>query len=251
VSQTQDAAGRYERYALIFDPDRSSQLGAEALGLVERGIDPLFAGDLDEAHLLALEGTGRVGALIIPGTLPIALIDAVLDRIGPQLWAGAHAVVLVGPPDDREVLRALRDRGLSWVLREPYDAAEFRFVVAGALATEDKLDPRGGLRVPISLPVSVGFDGVTQQGVVRNLSIGGAYVALPEPPAPGTALELSLQLGDRGFATGAAAVYRQAVDAGGRAVREAGMGVAFRPLDDDDRSALAAFITDRIGCFRL
>lgn len=246
-----DPASRYERFALIFDPDRSSRLGVEALGLVERGIDPLFAGDLDEAHLLSLEESGRVGALVVPGSLPAAVLDALLDRIGPQLWAGPHAVVLVGPPDDRRALRELRDRGIGWVLREPYDAAEFRFVVAAALATEDKLDPRGGLRIPITLPAAVQIADAARAGVVRNLSIGGAYVALPDPPAPGTAIEIALRLGDRDFATPANAVYRQDVGASGRAVREAGMGVAFRPLDDGRRASLAAFIGERIRSFRL
>ncbi|RIL04721.1 MAG: hypothetical protein DCC71_13025 [Proteobacteria bacterium] len=244
------APGRYERYALIFDPSES-RLGSEALGLVERGIDPLYVADVDEAHLLSLQEAGRVGALVVPGSLELDTLDVLLDRVAPQLWAGPASLVVVGPPDERAALRALRDRDVCWILREPYDAAEFRFVVAAALATEDKLDPRSGLRAPISLPVHVACDGVQRDAVIRNLSIGGAYVALDAPPAPGSAVRVDLELGDRAMQPEATVVYTQGSDAGGRAVREGGMGVAFRALEEPDRACIAAFIEDRVRCFRL
>lgn len=245
-----DEATRYERYALIFDPSQS-RLGREALGLVERGIDPLYASDADEAHLLALQETGRLGALIVPGALALETLDALIERVSPLLWAGPASIVVIGPPDERASLRALRDREIVWVLREPYDAAEFRFVVAAAFAAEDKLDPRSGLRAPISLPVRVEHDGRWSDAVIRNLSIGGAYVALESPPAPGASVAIELSLGDRPLAVRAGVVYTQAADAGGRAVSEGGMGVAFRGVEDAERACIAAFIGERIGCFRL
>jgi len=244
------ATARYERYALIFDPGHS-RLGTEALGLVERGIDPLFTSDPDEAHLLALQETGRVGALIVPGTLPLAQLDALIDRISPQLWAGTASVVVVDPPADRALLRALRDRELSWVLREPYDTAEFRFVVAAALAADDKLDPRSGLRVPISMPVVVTQDGARRDGFVRNVSIGGVYIAIDAPPDAGTRIGVALAIGDRPLDVTADVAYSQASGAAGRAVCEGGMGVAFRGLEDATRATIAAFIGERIGSFRL
>ena len=250
VSSNPAATDRYERYALIFDPDRS-RLGTEALGLVERGIDPLFTSDPDEALLLALQETGRVGALVVPGSLPLALLDDLLDRIGPQLWAGAAAVVVVDPPADRARLRALRDRELSWVVNEPYDAAEFRFVVAAALATDDSLDPRSGLRVPISMPVMLTESGVRRDAFVRNLSVGGAYIAIPEAPAPRTRIGVELAIGERALAVSADVAYRQTEGASGRAVGESGMGIAFRGLGDAQRATIAGFIGERIRSFRL
>jgi hypothetical protein len=242
---------RYERYALIFDPTQASRLGAEALGLVERGIDPLYANDVDEVHLMALQETGRVGALVVPGALSLATLDVLIDRIAPQLWAGARSVVVVGPPDGRAALRELKDRGISWVLREPYDASEFRFVVAAALATEDKLDPRGGLRVPLTIAISVRHGTDSAEGLVRNLSIGGAYVALATPPQPGSEIHVVLPIGDRSLETDATVVYTQRPDAAGRAVREPGMGIAFRGLAEAERTNVADFIVERTNCFRL
>jgi len=251
VSSGVSSVARYERYALIFAPGQS-RLGSEALGLVERGIDPLYASDVDEAHLLALQESGRVGALVLPGDLPLPAIDALIDRISPQLWAGPAAIVVIGPPNDRELLRALRDRSLSWVLRDPYDAAEFRFVVSAALSTEDKLEARSGLRVPIAQAVRVTSASREQEGSIRNLSIGGAYVALDAPPPPGERILLAAQLGEVGFSPEAVVVYNQTPGTTGRAAeRESGMGVAFRNLDDHARTALAVFVEERVRCFRL
>ena len=145
----------------------------------------------------------------------------------------------------------LRDRELSWSLREPYDAAEFRFVVAAALATDDKLDPRSGLRVPISMPVVVTIDGDRRDGFVRNVSIGGAYVALEAPPEAGASIRLALDIGDRPLDVEASVAYCQTTGAAGRAVRESGMGVAFRGLEEAERAAIAAFIGERIRSFQL
>lgn len=244
------ASSRYERFALIYDPEHS-RLGSEALGLVERGIDPLYAGDPDEAHLLALQETGRVGALVLPGSLPLDQLDSLLDRITPQLWAGPAAVVIVGPPSERGLLRELRDRGVSWTLREPYDASEFRFVVSAALATDDKLEPRSGLRVPIALPATLRADGEACHAATRNLSIGGAYVAVERALAPAQEVEIEIGLGERALSLAATVVYCQTRTAWGRAEREPGVGIAFRGVVEDDRNALASFVRERVDSFRL
>lgn len=250
MSSNPDAAARYERYALIFDPSHS-RLGTEALGLVERGVDPLFTSDPDEAHLLALQESGRVGALIVPGTLLLSVLDTLIDRIGPQLWAGTASVVVVDPPEDRAQLRALRDRQLSWMLREPYDASEFRFVVAAALATHDELDPRSGLRVPISIPAVVTVDGERRDAFVRNVSIGGVFIAIDAPPEVGTRIRVELSVGDLPLDAAADVAHRQAAGTSGGAVRESGMGVAFRGLADAERALIAAFVGDRVRSFQL
>jgi hypothetical protein len=241
---------RYDRFALIVDPEGAG-LGVEALGLIERGIDPLFAKDLDEVVLLARQEEERVGALVVPGTLPLASLDAMLESVAPRLWAGPAAVLIVAPPRERATLRALRDRGIRWVLHAPYDSSELRFAVAAALATEDDLDPRSGLRVPIRLHVDVQTAGTRGEGWIRNLSIGGAYIALEQPPEVEAELELSLHLGERPLRVEAQARHRLAAPLPGRAEREPGVGVAFRPLEPADQRHLAAFIKERIGSFRI
>jgi hypothetical protein len=159
--------------------------------------------------------------------------------------------VVVDPPGDRGALRALCDRGIRWALREPYDAAEFRFVVSAAFATDDSLDPRCGLRVPIHLPARVETPGGAFAATVRNLSVGGAFVALAEPPEPSTPIALELRLGEAELRCQATAVYAQPPGVPGRAIQEAGMGVAFRGLNEAESKRLRDFVRERISGFRL
>ena len=42
---------------------------------------------------------------------------------------------------------------MCWAVWEPYDADELRFAITATLASEDALEPRRGLRVPIRLPM--------------------------------------------------------------------------------------------------
>jgi hypothetical protein len=250
VSSTPEAAARYDRYALILDPERT-RLGIEAVGLVDRGIDPLYAAEPHEAFLLARQEGHRIGALVVPGSLSMQTFDALLEEVAPELWAGAGAIVVVDPPADRRALRALCDRGIRWALREPYDAAEFRFAVSAAFATDDSLDPRSGLRVPIHLPARVETPRGAADAMVRNLSVGGAFVALDDPPPPSTEIGLALRVGEHELACRAAVAYCQPAGVPSRAIQEAGMGVAFRGLAEADSKRVGDFVRERVGGFRL
>lgn len=234
---------------MILDPG-VGELGASALGLIARGIDPLYAADLDEAQLLLGEER-RVGALVLPGTLPLASLDAALDRLASQLRGGTAAVVIVRPPRERAHLRALRDRKIQWVVRPPFDTAELRFAVSAALASADELDPRTGLRVPMRLPARVRADGAEVEGRILDLSLSGAYVALPEPPAVGRPVLVQLAVGDRAVALEGRVVHRLAEPEPGRAADEPGIGISFRPPAERDQRILECFVRARVDSFRL
>ncbi len=241
---------RYERFAVIFDP-AGTGLGVEALGLIERGIDPLYAKDLDEALQLADQEKEQVGAFVLPGTLSPALREQALERATPLLWAGAAAILVVAPPRDRALLRALRDRGIRWVLFAPYEPAELRFAVAAALSSEDDLDPRSGLRVPIRLDAELEIAGGRRCGQVRNLSIGGAYVALPEPPPVGTQITLDLSLGERPLQLTARVRHSLSVPVPGRAEQEPGIGIRYQLPAESELRAIDEFLRERVDSFRL
>ncbi len=241
---------RYERFAVIFDPEGTG-LGVEALGLIERGIDPLYAKDLDEALALADQEEERVGAFVLPGTLPTAMLEDALERATPLLWAGAAAILVVAPPRDRALLRALRDRGIRWVLFAPYEPAELRFAVAAALCSEDDLDPRGGLRVPIRLDATVATASERHQGTIRNLSLGGAYVALSEPPPEGTQLVLETSLGEHPVHLAACVRHSLLAPAAGRAETEPGIGIQYQLPAESELRLLEDFLRERVHSFRL
>lgn len=241
---------RYERFAVIFDPEGTG-LGVEALGLIERGIDPLYAKDLDEALALADQEEERVGAFVLPGSLPAELREDALDRATPLLWAGAAAILVVAPPRDRALLRSLRDRGIRWVLYAPYEPAELRFAVAAALCSEDDLDPRSGLRVPIRLAATLATGSAPRDGQIRNLSLGGAYVSLPDPPAVGTELVLDMSLGERPVRLAACVRHRLGEAVPGRAERVPGVGLQYQLPAAADLRSIEEFLRERVNSFRL
>jgi len=241
---------RYGRLALVFDTAESA-LGSAALDLIQLGLDPLYAHDLDELMLLARERKDHIAALVVPGALTLEGLDALLARVGRGLPGGVASVVVVAPQRRRSHLLALRDRGIRWVLFAPYDASELRFAVAAALATGDTLEPRRGLRVPIRLPVSVRHARATREGVITNLSVGGAFVALPDPPEPGAALSLEFALGERLLHLQASVAHRVQEDRPGQAEGKPGMGVAFAGLSDLDARRVEGFVRERVDSFRL
>jgi hypothetical protein len=236
---------RYDRMALVFD-GAASELGTAALRLVVDGLDPLYASDEDELQLLAREHAGRIAALVLPGELPLPRIEGVLKRVEAGLRGLRPATVVVAPPRQRAFLGGLRERGVRWVVFAPYDASELRFAVAAALSSGDALEPRRGLRVPIHLPVSVRHARVTRSAEIANLAIGGAFVAIDEPPEPGAALLLEFPIGERLLRVQAVVAHRSE-----QARPLVGMGVAFTGLSALDERMVEGFVRERIDAFRL
>ncbi len=236
---------RYDRLTLVFDTAASS-LGDATLRLVAQGIDPLYASDEDELVLLAREHKGRVASLVVPGDLPLQRIARVLKRVESALGGVRVASVVVAPPRRRALLAALRARGVRWVVFAPYDASELRFAVAAALASGDALEPRRGLRVPIRLPVFVRHARETRPGEIADLAVGGAFVAIAEPPGPGAALSLEFPIGERMLRVQALVAHRRE-----EARPLVGMGVAFTGLSSLDERLIEGFVRERIDAFRL
>lgn len=241
---------RYDRLALVFDT-ADSRLGVAALHLIQRGIDPLYSRNLDELAAMAHEHAGRAAALVVPGALALDELDAVLARLAAALPSGAASVVAVAPPLERVHLAALRERGLGWAVFAPAEPGELCFAVAAALATGDALEPRGGLRVPVRLPAAVRHAGGTRSGEIANLSVGGAFVALPDPPAAGTGLALEFPIGERLLAVGAVVVRCAGEAPAGRAEQGPGIGVAFTGLGPLESRLVEGFVRERVDSFRL
>ncbi|MGH7288476.1 MAG: PilZ domain-containing protein [Myxococcota bacterium] len=241
---------RYDRLALVYDTPETA-LGAAALGLVQQGLDPLYTTDADEACQLARQEQSRIAALVVSGAIEIARLDPMLREIVPRLAGGAAAIVVVAPPRQRSTLAALRDRGIRWAVWEPYDESELRFAVAAALASGDVLETRRGLRAPLRLPVAIRNARLSREGELRNLSVGGAYVALSEPPEPSASLGLEFPIGERMFRTQATVAHRQCGASDRSAERGPGMGVAFTGMTPLEVRLVAGFVRERVESFRI
>ena len=71
------------------------------------------------------------------------------------------------------------------------------------------------------------------------------------PPEVGKRIRVEVSVGDLPLDAAADVAHCQAAGTAGSAVRESGMGVAFRGLADAERAVIAAFVGDRVRCFQL
>jgi hypothetical protein len=101
------------------------------------------------------------------------------------------------------------------------------------------------------MPAVVTIGGERRDGFVRNVSIGGVFIAIDAPPEPATRIRVEISIGDHPLDAAADVAHRQAAGTAGGAVRESGMGVAFRGLADAERTLIAAFVGDRVRSFQL
>jgi hypothetical protein len=104
--------------------------------------------------------------------------------------------------------------------------------------------------VPIRLPASVCHAGCARSGEITNLSVGGAYLTLAEPPEPGAALSLEFPLGERMLSVQAVVAHRRD-GAGAGPDAGPGVGVAFSGLAPLEARLVEGFVRERIDSFRL
>jgi hypothetical protein len=81
--------------------------------------------------------------------------------------------------------------------------------------------------------------------------VGGAFVALPDPPVPGAALSLEFPIGERLLHLEATVAHRSAAARAGRAEGGPGVGVAFSSPSPLEAHLLEGFVRERVDSFRL
>lgn len=240
----------YERFALVLD-SASVELGRASLRLLELGIDVLYANDLDEAELLARQESELLGAVLIPSTLGLDRIDALLSRVCSKLAAEARGLVLVGLEPEPEFVEALRAKGVTWRLWEPFDERELRFVMTAAMATEHGGERRKDPRIPSEIATAVFMGRHRKDVTVHDLSTTGAYLSATNPFLEGSQLSFEIPLPD-GLVVGKAEVVNaKTADQPGRADVPEGMGIVFTQLTPGSLEKLEAFIEGWIQRFRL
>jgi hypothetical protein len=237
---------QYGRLALILD-DEAGQIGELALLLVRLGVNVLYANDFDEAVLLAREATGNVGAVIVPCGQANAWLPMILKR----MRVPPEALVPAGERPDDDTLAALRAQGARWVLRLPDDDRAVRFVVTSAMSETDDTEIRFYLRLPTDFGGSVQHGSLQRPCEIRNLSPGGALVAM-EPLFPvGGRIMLSLDLGDTSLTLGARIAWSTECTGVHPVEASPVMGVSFDDVDPETRDVLSRFLEGEIRRFRL
>ena len=236
----------YQRLALILD-DEASQIGELALQLVRLGVTVHYANDFDETVLLARQAADDVGAVIVPSRRATEWLPMILKR----LRLPPAAVVPAGERPDDATLESLRCEGLRWALWLPDEDRAVRFVVTAAMSETDATEIRFDLRVPTELEGSVQRGPLDRPCAIRNLSQGGALVAL-EPLVPvESRITLRLGLGDASLSLRARVAW--STDCSEALPPEPGpvMGVCFDDVDAEARGALLRFLTEQLQRFRL
>ena len=240
----------YERFALIIDSGESA-LGGVAVRLLNLGVDLLYAADFNEALLLAAQESQRLGAVLMPSSLEVDLVEEVISRICSKLALGPRALVLAGPERGREFAERLRERGVRWVVCEPYTDRELRFVLTAAMSAGHTGERRKYPRIPTNIEASV-FTGVhRKQVVVHDLSVMGAYLATPHPFLEDSRISLEIPL-PKGLIRGNAFVANaQTADEPGRPDVPPGMGVSFNNLSPESYERLQEFVEGWVDRFLL
>ncbi len=238
---------RFDPYALIFDPTASG-LGREAFVLTEHGFEVEVVASLVTAQQWLTMQEGRAGVVLLPAALGGDDFVAVVDALGPMIEGGTRAMVLVGEVLGRSEARQLSDQGFPWLVRSPFTPEELHLGVAAALGASTWADARKVPRVPVSLRIDVARPGGIVPARVCDVSAGGMFLELTDPPPLGTPLMVEMTLGARTMMLRAIVTHQSRRATPGR---EAGVGVTFDQLDDGDERAIGDYVAARLGSVRL
>jgi hypothetical protein len=236
----------YRRLALILD-DETGQIGELALRIVRLGVDALYANNFEETVLLAQQEAGDVGAVIVPGNRAVEWLPLILKR----LRLPPAAVVPVGESPEKGAVESLRSQGVRWALWTTEDDRALRFVVKAAMSETDSAETRLGLRVPSE------FEGSLQRGpldrpcVIRDLSEGGALVALDPLVPEGGRITLRFDVGDRSLSLRAKVAWSTECTEPHPDEPGPVMGIRFDDVDGEARDALSRFLAGELQRFRL
>jgi len=240
----------YERFALIYDSP-AGQLGQAALGLLDRGIDVLYAADLDEAMLLASQEEDRLGALLVPSSLNAGALAELIHRVAPRLPSGIETMVPIGLEPEPDVAALLRRAGVRWCLWEPYELRELRFVTVAALMAGNPGERRKALRVPTRVSAEVLQGETRRPGVLCDLSQGGAYLGVDPPFDTGSEVQMELDVPAASIFLRGRVAHAHGPELPPRDDLPGGIGVEFLEVPKRDRAVVGQLISELTQPYRL
>jgi hypothetical protein len=236
----------YQRLALILD-DEAGQIGELALQLVRLGVGALYANDFDESVLLVRQAADDVGAVIVPSSRATEWLPMILKR----LRLPPTAVVPAGERPDDATLESLRVEGVRWALWLPDDDRAVRFVVMAAMSETDHTEIRFDLRVPTELEGSVQRGPLDRPCEIRNLSQGGALIALDPLVPVESRITLRFEVGDATLSLRAKVAWSTESTEVCPVEASPVMGIRFDDVDPEARGALSHFLAKQLQRFHL
>jgi CheY-like chemotaxis protein len=175
-----------------------------------------------DADALVDRARALVPDLILLDAAPGFDVSEAVTRLKADPDAGTIPILALG---DARAAGACKAAGADATLVHPVTAA----AIESALGALGLLASRATLRRPSRLRASVGTPRGRLQARLKDISVTGAFLALPKPLPAGTPLELRLQLPlpDGPHPVSAPAVVVREVEDDPAAARIAGVGVRF------------------------
>ena len=227
---------------LVLGPERRMrQIGGHLLVLEYRG---LHATDVASAWRVLADARSPIRVGLIAS-------DHGLSAPGPALReihaaAGRDLIWAVfGPRPTETDAKELRDVGTRFVLAEPFNEEELRFVLNEAHHVGSTSTPRNDARVPVSFRARVVTKTGERVALVCNLSQVGAYLATPRPALRGGTIDLFLPLDDGEVALRAQVMWNNVPGNLRRTQASIGMGVRFLDVPPEIAARLDRFRTER------
>lgn len=233
---------------LVLGPERRMrQIGGHLLVLEYRGLP---ANDVASAWRALADARSpiRVGLLASDHGLPApgAALREIHAAAGRELtWA------VFGPRPTETDAKELRESGARFLLAEPFNEEELRFVLNEAHHSGSASSPRHDARVPVSFRARVVTKTGERVALVCNLSQVGAYLATPRPALRGGTIDLFLPLDDGEVQLRAQVMWNNVPGNLRRAQASIGMGVRFLDVPAEVSARLARFRTERRRAYHL
>lgn len=233
---------------LVLGPERRlRQIGGHLLVLEYRG---LHASDVAMAWRVLADARSPIRVGMLASDHGLSDPGAALSEIHAAarrdlIWA------VFGPRPTETDAEELRNAGARFLLAEPFNDEELRFVLNEAHHVGSASAPRHDARVPVSFRARVVTKTGERVALVCNLSEVGAYLATPRPALRGGTIDLFLPLDDGEVALRAQVMWNNVPGNLRRTQASIGMGVRFLDVPDAIAKRLAHFRNERRRAYHL
>ena len=207
----------------------------------------------DQARALLRVAGERVGAVVVPGDLPVMNLRAALSSLRALSGVGSLVYLAAGRDPGPEGQARLREAGVELALFDPVDSHTLRFQINRALAGELSLrGRRRTVRAPADWPVVVRTAGRLKEGRIYSISPSGAFVTVQQPCVTKARVTLELALPSAGRLSAPGRVVMTNVP--GNVMRRTlpfGMGVQFEQLSEAASVSLLVYAQERFRALSL
>jgi DNA-binding response OmpR family regulator len=225
------------KFLLVVDSNRSTSSGIKAL-LKQFQYKALSVHTADEA--LELSDVVMPSLVIIREVEDMTQVDFIKNL--KRLDASGKASVIVvssskNADDERECLSA----GAVTCLRPPLNVETLYRTIQVAIENV----PRMNLRIDTKVPITINDESVTcgNGEFATMLSENGLFVRTPDPCELKTKIPITFMLADKEISAEAVVIY--AHKQGNSANLEAGMGLQFVRISDQDQAQIRLFIREQ------